>query len=60
MRIVVADTGPVNYLVLIGAIDLLPKLFGEVHAPQTVFDELTDRETPPLVRAWVTQAPDWL
>ena len=27
MRLVVADTGPLNYLVLIEAIELLPKLF---------------------------------
>jgi len=59
MQIVVADTGPLNYLVLIEAVDLLPKLFDQVLAPQTVFDELTDSDTPPAVRAWVTQAPDW-
>jgi hypothetical protein len=29
MRVVVADTGPLNYLMLIGAIDILPKLFGQ-------------------------------
>ena len=28
--IVVSDTGPVNYLVLIKRIELLPVLFGEV------------------------------
>jgi predicted nucleic acid-binding protein len=59
MRIVVADTGPLNYLVLIEAIDLLPQLFDQVRAPQTVFDELTDQDTPPAVRTWVMQAPDW-
>lgn len=59
MRIVVADTGPINYLVLIEAVDLLPKLFDQVLAPQAVFDELTDRDTPPAVRAWIAQVPDW-
>jgi predicted nucleic acid-binding protein len=59
MQIVVADTGPINYLVLIDAIDLLPKLFDQVLAPQAVFDELTDPDTPATVRAWVTRAPDW-
>jgi predicted nucleic acid-binding protein len=33
MPIVVADTGPLNYLVLIEAIDLLPKLFDLVCVP---------------------------
>jgi predicted nucleic acid-binding protein len=59
MRIVVADTGPINYLVLIEAIDLLPKLFDLVCVPQTVFGELTHHDTPPAVRTWVGQAPDW-
>ena len=34
--IVVSDTTPLNYLVLIGAIDLLPKLFDEVFVPAFV------------------------
>ena len=59
MAIVVADTGPINYLVLIGAIDLLPGLFDRILMPQTVFDELTNRDTPAPVREWMTQAPAW-
>lgn len=45
-RLVVADTGPLNYLVLIQAIDLLPKLFEQILVPQAVFDELTHIEAP--------------
>jgi predicted nucleic acid-binding protein len=33
MILVVADTGPINYLVQIGAIDVLGKLFDEVAVP---------------------------
>ncbi len=33
MRIVVADTGPLNYLVLIGQVNLLPALFEKVIVP---------------------------
>jgi predicted nucleic acid-binding protein len=33
MRLVVADTGPLNYLLLIGAVELLPRLFERVFAP---------------------------
>ncbi len=51
--IVVADTTPVNYLVLIDAADLLPRLFGQVRIPPAVFAELQDPETPDPVRAWV-------
>ena len=36
MRLVVADTGPLNYLVLINAIELLPKLFEKVFTPEAV------------------------
>jgi predicted nucleic acid-binding protein len=43
MQIVVADTGPLNYLVLIDAIDLLPRLFDRVFVPLAVRDELTQR-----------------
>lgn len=58
--IVVSDTSPVNYLVLIGEIDLLPKLFGQVIIPQAVSDELRRRETPAVVREWANAAPSWL
>jgi predicted nucleic acid-binding protein len=34
--IVVADTTPVNYLILIGEIDVLPKLYGRVVIPPAV------------------------
>jgi len=60
MRLVVADTGPLNYLVLTGDIELLPKLFGRVLAPQAVCDELADRDAPAEVRAWIAQTPTWL
>jgi predicted nucleic acid-binding protein len=33
MTTVISDTSPINYLVLIGAIDVLPKLFQEVLIP---------------------------
>lgn len=37
----VADTTPLNYLVLCEAIDVLPKLFQEVVIPREVWDELS-------------------
>jgi predicted nucleic acid-binding protein len=57
---VIADTGPINYLALIDAIDLLPKLFGKIVVPEAVRDELTDDGTPEIVRSWMAQAPSWL
>jgi hypothetical protein len=32
MQVVVADTGPLNYLVLTDAVDVLPKLFNRIIA----------------------------
>jgi hypothetical protein len=60
MRLVVADTGPLNYLVLIEAIELLPKLFEKVFAPEAVRAELLDQDAPAVVRAWAAQPPDGL
>jgi predicted nucleic acid-binding protein len=60
MRLVVADTGPLNYLVLTGDVELLPKLFGRVLAPQAVCDELANRDAPAAVRAWAAHKPAWL
>ncbi|HLY54370.1 MAG TPA: DUF3368 domain-containing protein [Stellaceae bacterium] len=60
MRVVVADTGPLNYLVLIGAIDLIPKLFGRVLIPEVVRAELCHPGAPPLVRDWANRLPEWV
>jgi predicted nucleic acid-binding protein len=60
MKVVVADTGPLNYLTLIDAVDLLPKMFDRVMVPAAVYDELIDDGTPAVVRAWIAQAPLWL
>jgi predicted nucleic acid-binding protein len=60
LRLVIADTGPVNYLILIGHIDLLPRLFQRVILPAAVKEELHDIGAPVAVRAWIGSPPDWL
>lgn len=57
---VVADTGPLNYLVQIEAVDLLPRLFGRIIVPATVHGELSHPHAPEVVRTWMTKAPPWL
>ena len=47
--IVVADTSPLNYLILIDEIDLLPVLFGKVLLPHAVFQELKHPKTAPKI-----------
>ena len=57
--IVVADTSPLNYLVLIGEIEWLPVLYKKVLIPQEVHRELQRKQTPLLVRNWAANLPDW-
>jgi predicted nucleic acid-binding protein len=57
--IVVADTTPLNYLILIGEIELLPALYESVLIPLEVHRELQKPKTPPLVRAWAANLPAW-
>src|ERR1035441_3301369 len=58
--IVVADTGPLNYLVLIEAVDVLQPLYTCVMVPEAVAEELRSAGAPAAVRTWIAQAPDWL
>ena len=60
MRLVVADTGPINYLVLVDAINLLPKLFNTIFVPAAVYRELCHPGAPLPVRAWIASIPNWL
>jgi predicted nucleic acid-binding protein len=54
------NTSPINYLVLIGHIEILPHFYGRILVPPAVWAELQDINTPDLVRAWVAQVPAWL
>lgn len=58
--IIVSDTSPLNYLILIQADHLLPALFGEVIAPPSVIEELARIQSPPRVREWANSPPNWL
>ena len=58
--IVVADTSPLNYLILIGSVDVLAPLYTCVVVPQAVVAELRASRTPAVARAWIAQPPAWL
>jgi predicted nucleic acid-binding protein len=60
VQVVIADTGPVNYLILIGHIDILPAMFERVLLPSAVRDELSNPDTPSLVRSWMANPPTWV
>jgi predicted nucleic acid-binding protein len=57
--IVVADTTPLNYLVLIGEIEVLSALHKKILIPSEVHRELQHPQTPPAVRAWGSSLPHW-
>jgi predicted nucleic acid-binding protein len=40
VRLVIAGTGPINYLILIGHIEILPRLFERIAIPRIVQAEL--------------------
>ncbi len=52
--IIISDTTPLNYLILIDQVHILHELYESVLIPQSVFDEMQRAETPTEVHAWVT------
>jgi len=57
--LVVADTSPIHYLILIQHEAVLPLLYTQVVIPPAVVSELQDDETPEAVRLWVAHPPAW-
>jgi predicted nucleic acid-binding protein len=58
--IIVSNTSPINYLILIGHINLVPELFDAIIIPQAVYSELSDASAPSPVQTWIATPPDWL
>lgn len=46
MKVVIADTSPLNYLILVDAVEIPPRLYGRVTIPDIVLRELTDEGAP--------------
>jgi predicted nucleic acid-binding protein len=59
MTVVIADTSPLNYLVLIGQVAVLRALYEKVLIPK-VLAELTDPGSPADVSEWARTRPSWL
>jgi predicted nucleic acid-binding protein len=58
--IVISDTSPLHYLVMIGHVEVLPKLYGQVLCPPEVISECLHQHTPGPVRAWASSLPSWV
>nr|WP_225885364.1 DUF3368 domain-containing protein [Leptolyngbya sp. KIOST-1] len=57
---VVCDTSPLCYLILIGEIDLLPQLFESITIPAGVNDELRAEQNHDLILGWIAAPPSWV
>ncbi len=57
---IVCDTSPLNYLVLVHSIEVLPTLFSELYTTSEVIGELRHARAPELVRRWAQRLPAWL
>jgi predicted nucleic acid-binding protein len=60
MRLVVADTSPLRYLLQIEQIELLPRLFERIFIPSVVCNELKHPSAPEVAGKWTNSKPDWL
>jgi predicted nucleic acid-binding protein len=60
MTVVVSDTSPLNYLVMIGEVAILPRLYDKILVPAEVLAELQDDGAPSEVLQWVRSQPGWL
>lgn len=60
MSVVVSDTTPLNYLILLGHIEVLPQLFGKLLIPPAVIREMQHAKAPRVVSDWAICLPDWV
>jgi predicted nucleic acid-binding protein len=58
--IVVADTSPINYLILIDQIAVLETLYEQIFIPHAVHEEMLSLKAPSAVREWSKNPPHWL
>jgi predicted nucleic acid-binding protein len=58
--LIIADSSPLHYLLLIGHIDIVPTLYERIIVPAIVIVELCHRRTPAIVRDWVEARPEWV
>ena len=58
--IVIADASPINYLILVDDIDVLPLLYERVIISRGVLYELTVHPAPKKVITWLDSRPGWL
>ena len=58
--IVVADSGPLHYLILLDHVGLLQRFHARVAVPDAVAAGFASRSAPAVVRAWIEHPPWWV
>jgi len=58
--IVVSDTTPLHYLILLDRANLLPEILGEIVIPTVVRDEMQAERTPFKIKEFISDPPQWL
>jgi predicted nucleic acid-binding protein len=58
--IVVADSGPLHYLIQLEHIELLRRFYGQVLVPEPVAGELSAAAAPVVAREWMRKPPTWV
>lgn len=58
--LVIADTSPLNYLILIDAVELLPCLYDQVILPRAAWQEMQHVDAPSVVAQWARTLPSWI
>ncbi|MBK9164719.1 MAG: DUF3368 domain-containing protein [Acidobacteria bacterium] len=58
--IIISDTTPLHYLILIDEARILPELLGQIVIPTEVFSELQAEKTPQKIKDYLAVVPDWL
>ena len=58
--VVVADTSPLNYLVLLDAVEILHQLYKRLCVSEAVINELLSCDAPLQVQTWAASLPVWV
>lgn len=58
--LVIASTSPLNYLILIDAVELLPRLYGRIILPAAAWKEFKHPGAPEAVSVWANALPTWV
>jgi predicted nucleic acid-binding protein len=60
MAVVISDTTPLHYLILLSRETILEKLYGKVFIPPAVLMELSHASAPIQISNWATNLPAWV